>query len=75
MQFFLNSTGPFCTQVNPICLRAKDKKILENLGVLKVGVQGRLFQENSNDIQHFQGTIKMQTNFIHVCVLNYIFFS
>jgi len=29
--FFSNSTGPFCTQVASICLRAKDKKNTRNL--------------------------------------------
>jgi hypothetical protein len=74
--FFSNSTGPFCTQVSSIRSTAKDKKnTLEILRVLIVCVQGLFCQQNSNNMQRFQGTIIIQTNFIHICILNYIFFS
>jgi hypothetical protein len=41
--------------------------------VLRMGVQGPLYQDNSNATQQLQGTIIIQKHFIHTSVLNYIF--
>jgi len=38
-----------------------------------MGVQGPLYQDISNNMQQLQGTAIIQTNFIHISVLNYIF--
>ena len=40
--------------------------------MLRMGVQGQLYQDNSNNIRQLQGTIILETNFIHIYVLNYI---
>jgi len=45
------------------------------LPVLRMGVQGPLYQDNSNKMRQLQGTILLETNFIHVYVLKYIFLS
>jgi len=45
------------------------------LPVLRMGVQGPLYQDNSNRMQQLQGRIILQTNFIHIYVLKYIFLS
>jgi hypothetical protein len=50
-------------------------RTLEMLPVLRMGVQGPLFQENSNKMRQLQGTIIRETNFIRIYVLNYIFLS
>jgi hypothetical protein len=39
--------------------------------VLRMGVQGPLYQDNSNKIRRFQGTIILETNFIHIYALKY----
>jgi len=41
------------------------------LPVLRMGVQGPLYQDNSNNMLQLQGTIILETNFIHICVLKY----
>jgi len=57
-----------------ICPTAKNrKKRLEMLPVLRMGVQGPLYQDNSNKMRQLQGTIILETNFIHIYVLKYIF--
>jgi hypothetical protein len=38
-----------------------------------MGVQAPLYQDISNNMQQLQGTVIIQTNFIHVSVLNHIF--
>ena len=35
-------------------------------------MQGLLYRDNSYNMQQLQGTIKIQTNFIHIVVLNCI---
>jgi hypothetical protein len=40
------------------------------LPVLRTGVQGPLYQDNSNNKRQLQGTITLETNFIHIYVLN-----
>jgi hypothetical protein len=41
--------------------------------VLRMGVQGSLYQDNSNEMRQLQEKILVETNFFDVCVLNYIF--
>jgi len=43
------------------------------LPVLRMGLQGPLNQDNSNKMWQLQGTIKLETNFIHINVLKYIY--
>jgi hypothetical protein len=45
------------------------------LSVLRMGVQGPLYQDNSNNMWQFQETITLKTNFIHTYVLNHILLS
>jgi len=45
------------------------------LHVLRMGVQGPHYHDNSNKVQQLQGTIILETNFIHIYVLKYIFLS
>ena len=45
------------------------------LPVLRMGVQEPLYQDNSNKMWQLQGTITLETNFIRIYVLNYIFLS
>jgi len=45
------------------------------LPVLRMSVQELLYQDNSNKMWQLQGTIVLETNFIRICVLNYIFLS
>jgi hypothetical protein len=45
------------------------------LPVLRMGVQGPLYQDNSNNTRRLQGTILVETNFVDIYVLNYIFLS
>jgi len=52
-----------------------DRKRLEMLPVLRMGVQGPLYQDSSNNMQQLQGAIILETNFIHIYVLKYIFLS
>jgi hypothetical protein len=62
--------------LNPCCPTAKDRKNrLEILPVLGIGVQGLLYQDNLFNIQQLQGTIILQTNLIHISVLNDTLFS
>ena len=49
------------------------KNRLEILPVLGMGVQGLLYQDNLCNIQLLQGTVIIQTNFIHISVLSNIF--
>ena len=42
---------------------------------LRMGVQGLLYQDISNKMQKLQGTIILETNFIHIYGLKYIFLS
>jgi len=49
------------------------KNRLEILPVLGMGVPGLLYQDNLCNIQQLQGTIIIQTNLIHISVLNNIF--
>jgi hypothetical protein len=51
------------------------KNRLEMSPVLRMGVQGPLHQDNSNNMRQLQGTIILQTNFIHIYVLNCTFLS
>jgi len=46
---------------------------MKMLQVLRRGVQGPLYQDNSNNMRQLEGTIILETNFIHIYVLNYIF--
>ena len=50
-------------------------RTLEMLPVLRMDVHGPLYQDNSNKMRQLQGTIILETNFIRIYVLNYIFFS
>jgi hypothetical protein len=45
------------------------------LPVLRMDVQGPLYHDNSNKMGQLQGTIILETNFIRIYVLNYIFWS
>ena len=45
------------------------------LPVLRVGVQGPFYQDNSNKMRQLQGKIILERNLIHICVLKYIFLS
>ena len=45
------------------------------LPVFRMGVQGPLYQDNTNKMWQLQGTIILETNFIRIYVLNYIFLS
>ena len=45
------------------------------LPVLRMGVQGPLCQDNSNKMGQLQGTIILETSYIHIYVLKYIFLS
>ena len=45
------------------------------LPVLRMGVQGPLYQDSSNEMWQLQGTITLETNFIPIYILNYIFLS
>jgi len=45
------------------------------LPVLRMGVQGPLYQDNSHKMRQLEGTIILGTNFIHIYVLKYIFSS
>ena len=45
------------------------------LPVLRVGVQGPLYQDNSYKMWQLQGTIILETNLILIYVLNYICLS
>jgi len=40
-----------------------------------MGVQGPLYEDNSDKMRQLQGTIILETNFIHIYVLKYIFLS
>jgi hypothetical protein len=40
-----------------------------------MGVQGPLYQDSSNTMWQLQGTIIVETSFIHIYVLNYIALS
>ena len=42
---------------------------------LRMGVQGPLYQDNSNKLWQLQGTITLEINFIGIYVLNFIFLS
>jgi len=42
------------------------------LQVIRISMQGLLYRDNSYNMQQLQGTIKIQTNFIHIVVLNCI---
>jgi hypothetical protein len=48
------------------------KNRLDILPVLRMGVQGPLYQENSNNMRQLQGTILVETNCSDSYVLNYI---
>jgi len=58
------------TEGSWICPAAKDRKT-----VLRMAVQGQLFQDSSNKMWQLQETIILETNFIRIYVLNYIFLS
>jgi hypothetical protein len=45
------------------------------LPVLRMGVQGSLYRDNSNNMQQLQGTFLVETNFFDIYVTNYIFLS
>jgi hypothetical protein len=55
------------------CPTAKDRKRLELSPVLKMGVQGPLYQDNSINMRQLEGTIILDTHFIHNYVINYSF--
>jgi len=44
------------------------KNRLEMLPMLRIGVQGPLYQDNSNNMQQLQGAIILETNFIPIYV-------
>jgi hypothetical protein len=46
------------------------KNRLEILPMLRMGVQGPLYQDNSDKMQQLQGTIILETYFIHIYILN-----
>jgi len=54
-------------------LRRKNR--LEMSSVFRMGVQGPLYQEDSNKMWQLQGTIILETDFIRNYVLNYTFLS
>ena len=41
--------------------------------MLRMGVQRPLYQDSSNKLQQLQGTVILETHFIHIYVLKYIF--
>jgi hypothetical protein len=43
------------------------------LPVLRMGVQGPLYHDNSYNMRQLLGTILVETNFFEINVLNYIF--
>ena len=45
------------------------------LPVLRMGVQGPLYQDSSNEVWQLQGIIILEKNFIPIYVLNYVFLS
>ena len=45
------------------------------LPVHRVGMQGLLYQDSSNKMWQLQGTITLETKFISIYILNYIFLS
>ena len=45
------------------------------LSVLRMGVQGPLYQDSSNKMSQLERTIILETNSIHIHVLKYIFLS
>jgi hypothetical protein len=51
------------------------KNRLEMLPVFRMGVQGPLCQDNSYKMQQLPRTIIIETNFIHISVVNYILLS
>ena len=51
------------------------KNRLEMLPELKMGVQGPLYWDISNNMWQLQVWVTIQTNFLHICVLNYILYS
>ena len=48
---------------------------LEMLPVLRTGVKGPLYQDISYKMRQLQGTIILETNFIHIYFPNYILLS
>jgi hypothetical protein len=72
---FFNPTRIFCTHGRcSICPTAKDRKAdWKCCPVLRMGMQGPLYQDNSNKMRRLQGTIIPEKNLIHICVLKYIF--
>ena len=53
---FSNLTGPICTHITPFIQQPRTYR-WETKPVLRTGVQGPLYQDNSNDMQQLQGTI------------------
>jgi len=51
------------------------KNRLEMLPVLRIGVEGTLYQDRPDKMRELQGTIKRETNFIRIYDLKYIFLS
>jgi len=43
--------------------------------VPRMSVQGPLFQDSSSKMRQFKGTLTLETNFMHIYVLKYIFLS
>ena len=62
--------SPFYTH---IVQRPRTENGLEILPLLGMGVKGLRYQDSLCNIQQLQGTIIIQTNLIHISVLNNIF--
>jgi hypothetical protein len=53
----------------------RTEKQTGNVTTAPMCVQGPLYQDNSSKMRQLQGTITLETNFIHICLLKYIFLS
>jgi hypothetical protein len=60
-------------EVAPFVQQLRTEKQTGNVAMLRMGVQGPLYQDNSYNMRQLQGTIIPETNFIQIYVLNYIF--
>jgi len=74
--YFFISTRPFSIMEGALFVqKLKTVKQLEMLPVLRMSVQGPLFQDDSNKMQQLKGTLTLETNFMHIYFLKHIFFS
>jgi hypothetical protein len=52
-----------------LCLskNQEPEKRLEMLTVIRIPVQGPIWQDSSKNVKHLQGTVEVQTYFIQIC--------